>query len=307
MENRQETCCPICGSRSVELFRGGTDRALSAVAVGSSRTDTTVGRILRCRECGFGFSAARPQDSELADLYYDLDTEVYESEAQGRLWTAKRHLKIVQRHVRHGRLLDVGCASGMFISAAADAGWEVVGVEPSKTLYSRSRALLADRGEVIHATLQQANLGGHSFDAITLWDVLEHVTDPVTFMSQCRLLLKPGGYLFVNVPDLDSLQARLFGNRWPLYLQEHLNYFNRSSLDRCGELAHLTRVRWGRRPVSFSTGYVFYRLAQHRVPGATFGYQLSTRHRFGNSVVTLPLGELYGVWRYATSNPFHPL
>jgi 2-polyprenyl-3-methyl-5-hydroxy-6-metoxy-1,4-benzoquinol methylase len=86
------------------------------------------------------------------------------------------------------------------------------------------------QGKVIRKTLEQAGLAQDSFDAITLWDVLEHVSDPVATLIRCRTLLKAGGFVFLNVPDLDSLQARILGKSWPLLLAEHLNYFNRPSL-----------------------------------------------------------------------------
>jgi predicted SAM-dependent methyltransferase len=77
---------------------------------------------------------------------------------------------------------------------------------------------------VFPLTREAADLGDQKFDAITVWDVMEHVVDPTKIMKTCRELLKPGGCLFVNVPDLDSLQAILLGKRWPLLLPEHLTY-----------------------------------------------------------------------------------
>jgi len=226
-----------------------------------------------------------------------LDGEVYESDVAGRTKTARRHLAIVERFAPVGRLLDVGCASGLFLRCAARRGWAVVGVEPSLTLCGSARETLADKGEVICATLEDSALPPTSFDAVTLWDVLEHVPDPVDFMRCASRLLKPGGFLFANVPDLDSVQARVFGSRWPLFLQEHLGYFNPSSLDLCGQSAGVQRVRFGRRTASFSVGYVLYRLAQHGIPGAALGHALVRRLGAGAILISIPLGELYGVWR----------
>ena len=228
---------------------------------------------------------------------------MYEKESQGRLNTAKRHLKIVQRSVAGGRLLDVGCASGGFLSCAADAGWSVVGVEPAEVLCAKAKEELRGRGEVLCLTLQQAHLPASSFDALTMWDVLEHVPDPLGFLKNCASLLKPGGYLFANVPDLDSLQARLLRERWPLLLAEHLNYFNRRSLKLCGELAELRWASFGRRPASFSVEYVLYRLAQHRIPGASFGHKVAGKTFLGEICIPAFLGESYGVWTRPPQNP----
>jgi len=222
---------------------------------------------------------------------------MYEREGRGRSRTARHHLKIVQRFVNGGNLLDVGCASGIFLRQASEAGWRVVGVEPSTVLCAKAEKLLGDRGRVHCTTLQQANLSAASFDVVTLWDVLEHVPDPLAFVRHCTILLRPDGYLFVNVPDLDSTLARFFGRRWPLLLAEHLNYFNRASLRLCGEKAQLQLLHFGQRPARFSVEYVLYRLEQHNVMGAKL-----CRHVVGGDWArraTIPvwLGETFAVWR----------
>jgi SAM-dependent methyltransferase len=194
-------------------------------------------------------------------------------------------------------LLDVGCGSGYFLSSASKAGWEVVGVEPSKAHCEKAKELLNARGDLICATLEDASLPASYYDVLTLWDVLEHVPDPVNFISTCCSLLKPGGFLFVNVPDLDSLQSRVLGSRWPLLLPEHLNYFNRKSLGFCGESAKLTRLYLGKRLASFTIEYVLYRLSQHHIPGAALVRQLANRCGINNIILPFPLGEIFVVWQ----------
>jgi SAM-dependent methyltransferase len=295
--------CPLCGSRDVETHSNDEDKMLSASDMGSSRREVSHGKILRCRACRFGFRALRPAEEELFTLYRQLDPEVYEKESRGRIKTAKRHLRIVQRYVAGGRVLDVGCASGAFLDCAADAGWSVVGVEPAEFLCHKAKQLLHGRGEVFCVPLQQADLPASSFDVVTLWDVLEHVPDPLRFMQHCAKLLKPAGYLFANVPDLDSVQARILGERWPLLLAEHLNYFNRQSLSLCGNLAQLRLVAFGRRPASFSLEYIFYRLTQHRVPGASFVHNTLRGSFLSATCAPVFLGETYSVWICPPDNP----
>ncbi len=289
-------CCPVCGGNDLSTYSDGADATLTAADLGSSRQSVAHGRILRCRTCRFGFRQSRPSEAELAGLYRDLDPTVYEREAYGRTRIARRHLKIVERFARPGTLLDAGCASGAFLRCAADAGWKITGVEPSEVLSAKAQQTLAGRGLVLCAPLQRANLRPSSFTAITLWDVLEHVPDPRAFLEHCAALLKPGGHLFVNVPDLDSLQARLLGQRWPLLLAEHLNYFNRSSLKLCAEMAGLRWVSCGRRRAAFSLDYVLYRLAQHSIPGAALAYRTIGKTFAGACCVPAFLGETYAVF-----------
>ena len=280
----------------MEIYSLAEDKNLTVSDVGPSRQIISHGTILRCRICSFGFRMLRPAEEELASLYRELVPEVYEKESKGRFKTASRHLRIVNRFTKGQRLLDVGCASGVFLRCAADAGWNVVGVEPASVLCAKAKESIGERGSVINLPLQQAHLPASSFDVVTLWDVLEHVPKPIEFLKLCASLLKPGGYLFANVPDLGSLQARLLGEHWPLLLAEHLNYFDRVSLRHCGEQARLQLIKVGSRTASFSMEYVFFRLAQHRVPGAALGHRIVNGNFLGGICIPVFLGESYAVW-----------
>jgi SAM-dependent methyltransferase len=291
-----EASCPICRCANTPLYLDDGEEALEPSALGSSRVKIAHGRILRCASCGFGFRERRSNPAEMAELYRQMDVGVYESETVGRKATAARHLGILHRFTAgRGRLLDAGCASGQFLHQARQAGWLIAGVEPSETLYAKAREILGSGAEIYCSILENTSFAPASFDAITLWDVLEHVTEPVDFMKLCATLLKPGGRLFVNVPDLDSLEARVLRRRWPLLLAEHLNYFNRASLSLCGKLAGLTWVHFGRRRASFSLDYILFRLVQHRIPGSSAARKLA--HPFARRV-SLPiyLGETFGVF-----------
>lgn len=289
--------CPVCDSKSVELYLDGDEQDLDSSEIGSSRVRISPGRILRCRGCRFGFRQVRSSPEKLRDLYRQMDTGTYVAELEGRKRTARRHLEIVQRDAQVGRILDVGCASGLFLRQALDAGWDVTGIEPSEILYAEALRALTPHGTVICATLEDANLEP-GFDAITLWDVLEHVPDPSLFLKICRGLLREGGCLFLNVPDLDSLVARVLGRRWPLLLPEHLNYFNKSSLRRCAQRAGLRPVRFGRRRAFFSTKYVAYRVAQHEIPGSQVLKRAADGFG-GRWLIPVSLGELFAVWKAA--------
>jgi SAM-dependent methyltransferase len=294
----EAAACLVCANTAMELYcDDNADRSLTSSDLGSSRNTISHGKILRCRACGFGFRAYRPSEDELAGLYRELDPAVYEKEADGRIRTARRHLKIVRNYVPRGRVLDVGCASGAFLSCAADRGFEVVGVEPSSILCAKARERLSDRGTIYCCALQDTNLAEASVDVLTLWDVLEHVPDPISFLRRCASLVRRGGYVVANVPDPESWQARVLGERWPLLLAEHLNYFSRKSLALAGEACHLQVVRFGRRPSSFSLEYVLYRLAQHRFPGAAMGHSMLRGHALGSVSIPAYLGESYVVWK----------
>jgi SAM-dependent methyltransferase len=286
-------CC-ICGCARTKIHLRGGRHSLDRASFGSSRTKLSVGNILRCEQCGFGFSEVRPEERQLGELYRDLDVATYEAEAPGRLITARRHLRILHRYFKQrGRLLDVGCASGRFLAEAKSAGWDVTGVEPSTTLFEMAMTLLNGKASIYNSTLQQAEtLPAYFFEAITMWDVLEHVIDPVAFLQLACSLLKPGGYLILNIPNLDSMPARFLGSRWPLILPEHLNYFNTSSLKIAAEKAGLKAVHFGSRPAAFSLAYVTHRLGQHAFPGSKIISGFLSNSLLGPRVVHIYMGEL---------------
>jgi len=283
--------CPLCGEITTKILFDQEESRLDSSTIGSSRRHTSPGRILRCGSCGFGFRQTRPSPEQLKELYRQMDPRVYDSELHGRNRTAKTHLRIVQRYLRPGRVLDVGCASGLFLFHAMQVGWSVTGIEPNEALCEDARRILGGKGSVYCDALETVSLEG-KFDAITAWDVLEHVPHPRAFLSACRSLLRPGGFLFLNVPDLDSWEGKLLGRRWPLLLPEHLNYFNKHSLSLCAKQADLVSVQFGRRLAWFSLNYITYRITQHGIYGSHWLRALA-QGQLGRFVLPVSLGEVF--------------
>lgn len=293
--------CPVCGKLGATVYLDGDDQPLTVSNIGSSRASISFGCILRCPGCTFGFQRFRPAEDQLASLYREADDRIYNAEREGRSRVAERHARLAGRYLPSpGWLLDIGCASGAFLSAMTSRGWEVEGVEPSRSHFADASESLAGRARLQECTLQKAQFS-RSFDLVTAWDVLEHVPDPVQFLGLCTPLVKPGGYLLLNVPDLDSLQARLLGRRWPLLLAEHLNYFNRASLRLCAHRAGLEWIASGRRSVSFSLEYISYRLSQHSFPSARLATRWMEKSGLGRLTVPIRMGERYAVLQPAAA------
>jgi len=294
------TSCPLCGAADVDLVFDGPSPDFGAQVIGSSRRSAQPGQILRCRRCDFHFSRLRPSEEELAEWYGAMDITAYEAERAGRERTAQRLMRFVNRVMPEpGRILDVGCASGAFLRLTIERGWRAFGVEPSSALAESAKRATGGRADIQCCTFRDAHFDHGSFDAITLWDVLEHVPDPISFARACRQLLKADGILFINVPAIDSHMARLLGERWPLLLPEHLNYFSRRSLQRCARTAGFNAVQFSSRMASFSVGYAARRLAQHDVPLARHVATWLERSPLSKVVVSLPLGESLSAWRAA--------
>ncbi len=149
--------------------------------------------------------------------------------------TADARLGQIRSLAKPGRWLDVGCANGVFVQSAANAGMAAEGIELSQ----EAVALARQRGiRATCATIEGFGDAG-SFDTLTAFDVIEHVIDQPRFLAEARRLLQPDGTLVLTLPDHGSLIRRLMGPRWYFYIpEEHLHYFNRDNmaklLARCG-------------------------------------------------------------------------
>jgi len=286
------TQCPVCAQPDAELHLDGLDEELTLASVGSSRTKLSHGQILRCRNCQFAFRRYRPTEEELAQLYREADVTAYEREALYRGRTALACRRIVSRELpRPGSILDIGCASGVFLKSMADAGWKVFGIEPSIEQFQLARQALGQEAVLLNTTLQKAQLSCQ-FDAITFWDVLEHLVEPVSFLACCASLLKPDGRIFFTVPNLDSWTARVMGRHWPMLLAEHINHFNPASIRATCQFAGLRICRLGRRTVNFSADYVLFRLSQHGFRAMNAIRKLFTLTSLGRVCIPVCMGDM---------------
>jgi SAM-dependent methyltransferase len=186
--------------------------------------------IVRCRACGLVRVDPQPIVEVTRDVYEgDVYGFVRSSQADefggDGIPHAQRVLTELESLGGGGRLLDVGCATGDFLLAARERGWQPVGVE----LSAHAAAVARRRGlDVRVGTLAEASFGPASFDAVTMLDVIEHLSDPLAELREVHRVLRPGGVLCVETPNWDSVYRRLLGRRWAaLQPRLHLLYFDR--------------------------------------------------------------------------------
>lgn len=208
--------------------------------------------VVRCGDCRLVYAFPRPTPTELA-AYYDSHyfsggkfTSDTAAGGYGDYFGLAEHNARVMwpdlcryanlAAVNPRRVLDVGCASGGFLAAARDEGWEAVGVELSEHAADRARTHF--KLNVINGDIFAEQLEPGSFGLVTIWHCLEHVIDPFATLKRANELLVPGGILFIEVPNWNSLGRIVKNERWAqLKPPEHINFFTRGSLRSAATMA----------------------------------------------------------------------
>lgn len=252
--------CDLCQSSSIKKYLSGA-----------------AGDILKCAECDLVFLSEVTRSEELEQMYsedYFLEREDYffkdgVLDASG---VEKVHIKdfregldwIESYKKPPGKLLDLGCAMGSFLSIAQKRGWECYGVEISDYAAGIARDKLDI--QIFNGMIRDAGYPNDFFDVITLWDIIEHLPDPLETLTEVHRVLKASGILIVNTPNEDSLIRKVSRflyrgsagmikspiNR--LYHCYHIHYFNTLTLSRLLNKIGLQVINSRRKVIPISRG-----------------------------------------------------
>lgn len=212
--------CPICKSTQGRLV-------------------LTIGEwsVRQCPLCSHGVTEPFPDENTLASLYsadyfkqhYHDTIDAGDPAFGKRLQQESGRIRFVKKFKKSGTLLDIGCGRGFFLCAAKKKGFIVQGQDITSVNSSYCKKIgipiyigrLADMGKT------------RCFDIITMWHTLEHHPDPFSTIEECSSLLRENGVLFIEVPNISSLDAQVFAQKWPGWsLPFHLHHFSRSSLEK---------------------------------------------------------------------------
>jgi SAM-dependent methyltransferase len=213
--------CPICA------FDGPTVRLR---APDRFHMRTHVYQLLECRRCSFVWLENMPA---LEEMPYHYGTDYHRAvTASGEIKLLKRWRPTRDRVLKMGRggsLLDVGCSSGGFLRTLQDGPWKLHGLEISPD--EAQRAMASSGAEVFVGTVLDAPFAPQSFDVITAFHFLEHAHKLKEVVARMREWLKPGGIIYIQVPNIQGLEAQIFKSYWyGLELPRHLSHFSPASL-----------------------------------------------------------------------------
>jgi 2-polyprenyl-3-methyl-5-hydroxy-6-metoxy-1,4-benzoquinol methylase len=247
------THCPVCGSASIKPVLSTKDYAVSGESFS----------IWECNECALRFTQDAPGPEAIGAYYKSENYISHTNTSRGlinKLYQAvrKKTLRQKRRFVctatskERGSLLDLGSGTGSFVKEMKDHGWQVVGLEPDadarKVAKEHFDCELEDSEKLFH-------LAPNSFDAITLWHVLEHVHNLTGYLEQLKILLKRSGRLIIAVPNYISLDASVYEEHWAAYdVPRHLYHFSPRSMQIL--MGKMGMKILGHKPMWFDSFYV---------------------------------------------------
>jgi SAM-dependent methyltransferase len=270
--------CLFCASTTLEpLYEGIRDRY--GVAEGTHC-------FLRCRDCGSAVLHPLPSPEYLVSLYpsdYTFKLEparsAFRSFLQAVEWSCfyapgfLQRLALMRRltGLHRGLVLEVGCGSGLFLRYLRDAGYAVEGVETSKAevRYAREQFGLA----VSEGALETLPLETGHYDAVVMVNVLEHILDPAATVARIHSLLRPGGWVVLVLPMIDSGQSRWFGARWGGVTEapRHVALPSVVGARRLLESAGFEDIRWAPSSLAENAGHIVLSLLPSAATPSSYG------------------------------------
>ena len=229
--------CPVCNSNDIYEVLSARDHTVSQEQFA----------IWHCRNCTLRFTQSVPDNHDIGRYYQSGDYISHSDTKKGivnNLYHLVRNItlrqkknQIIKRTRREsGTLLDVGCGTGSFLSVMKQSGWAVSGLEPDE----KARHLASQKGLDVGPAEKLFSLPRATFNAITLWHVLEHVHELHPYMGQLKKLLKENGVLFIAVPNYTSGDASHYGPSWAAYdVPRHLYHFSPDSMKKLLSLHQL--------------------------------------------------------------------
>jgi SAM-dependent methyltransferase len=229
------TRCAICGTEgnAREIYAPNFDAGAFTAEVFSARRlpDRLHYRIVRCLGCGLVRSDPVLSSEALARLYAQ-STFTYGAEVPNLQATYGRYLLRVGRYIGDGgALLEIGCGNGFMLEAARRLGFDPVrGVEPGHGPVAAAAPEV--RSQIVVDVMRPGLFEPESFDVACLFQVLDHLPDPIAVLAECLRVLRPGGVVLCFNHNVAAFSARVLGEASPIIDIEHTYLYNRATMRR---------------------------------------------------------------------------
>lgn len=247
------THCPVCKSDSIQPALKATDHTVSQEEFS----------IWHCNTCTARFTQDVPGQDDIGSYYASADYISHSDTKEGiinnlyhlvrkQTVASKRKLVTKESGVDKGEILDIGCGTGAFLYTMKKAGWNITGLEPD----AAARVKAVELYNINPLEPQKLfELPAASYNAITMWHVLEHVHQLHEYIKQIETILTENGKLFIAVPNYTSKDADIYGEHWAAYdVPRHLYHFSPQSMEKLLKTYNLKLITC--RPMWFDSFYV---------------------------------------------------
>jgi 2-polyprenyl-3-methyl-5-hydroxy-6-metoxy-1,4-benzoquinol methylase len=232
--------CPVCNSSDVvQLYPANVELSKLSFTYTKTPDSNKTFRSVRCKKCMHVFCSPIPKN--IYKNYEDVVDRQYLNYMDSLRISAGLVLPIIVKYKPKGRLLDVGCATGEFLTVAKDFGYSVEGLELSKW----SSGIARKKGLRVYTESLKALAKKYPgcFDVVTLFGVIEHFEFPLEELGFLNTLLKPGGVLVIWTGDINSIMSKLLGRRWWYWQGQHIQYFSHKSLNHLAKVSGLKHIK----------------------------------------------------------------
>lgn len=272
--------CPGCGLYFVS-FAGPAVKKDSARAVApaafvskDSASDQVTAEMVRL--------AKRARELSL------VEPHVEQGEQPWRELMAQERLSDLKRFVSSGRLLEVGCSTGEML-VSARGSFETVGVEAD----AASSRVACDRGlQCFNGALTDAGFADGGFDVAALYHVIEHFPSPRAEMAELHRIVKPGGWLVIETPNIANIWFRLLGARWRQFIPDHIYFFTPHTLTRLCDEAGFEVVELRNVGKLMSMRLFISRIGRYHQPTARLLSAISRKLNLDGRTIRLKLGDV---------------
>ncbi len=289
------TCCAICGTGGnfTQLYPANFSAEDFTPQVFSARRlpDRIHYQMVRCNTCGLVRSDPVADAGLVAQLYHQ-STFDYEGEVDNIVRTYGGYLERLDRYgAGKESLLEIGCGNGFFLKQARSLGYrDVRGVEPSQAAIASAPPEVA--AGIVCDMMRPGLFADASFDAICLFQVLDHIFDPLALLETCFRILRPGGLMLCLNHNVAAVSARILRERSPIIDIEHTYLYSPATISRLFEKVGFQTKETGSARNYYSLNYVM-RLVPLPSPLKKAALAAFDATPVGRWPVRVPLGNLY--------------